>query len=121
MKKENSIFNIHIGSIIRNKVAEKGVLEKQLAQMIERHYTDIPDIFKRKSINTDLLLQISVALDYDFFKEVYTFYLDSILQNKQTENSITIVLDDKKVSVKHKTGITKITEYHKNHTKIDTN
>ena len=118
---DNLLNNIHIGSIIKAKAAEKKMLEKQLAQIINRNYSDITDIFKRQSIHTDLLLKISVALEYDFFKEVYTFYLDSVLQNQQIESSIMIVVDEEKVSVKQKNGITKITEYHKNHSKIELN
>jgi len=121
MQKEHQHHNIHIGSIIRKKTAEKGILEKQLAHMIEHHYSNITDIFNRKSINTDLLLQISEVLEYDFFRDVYTLYLNSVLKNNQTTNSITIVVDDEKVSVKQESGITKITEYHKNHSKIDIN
>ena len=43
----------------------------EFAQRINRDRTPIYDIFGRKSIDIDLLIKISNALDYDFIHEVY--------------------------------------------------
>jgi len=78
---------IHIGAIIKSIAEKKNMKEVQLAKLINRHYSDIPKIFKRESISTDLLLSISVALQYDFFTEVYGEYLNNTLQNSAKKNN----------------------------------
>ena len=44
---------------------------KEFAKRINRDRTTVYNIFKRKSIDTDLLIKVSDALDYDFINEVY--------------------------------------------------
>jgi len=63
--------NIHIGKIIKEKWIEKSMTVTEFAQSIGRERTTIYDIFERKSIDIELLIKISQALDYDFIHEVY--------------------------------------------------
>lgn len=63
--------NIHIGSIIRNKLEESSLSIAEFAERINRTRPTVYDIFNRKSIDTDLLVKISEVLDYDFLQEVY--------------------------------------------------
>jgi len=62
------MLNIHIGQIIK---AEMG-LQKRTPAWLARHIncdrTNIYHIFERKSIDTDMLLRIGMALRYDFFQ-----------------------------------------------------
>ena len=70
---------IHIGSLIKEKMEERG---------LSLHYerTNIYKIFKRSSIDVDLLLRISEVLAYDFLREVY-------LADEPRRYSITIEAD----------------------------
>ena len=71
---------IHIGSLIKEKMEERGLSVS--------HYerTNIYKIFKRSSIDVDLLLRISEVLAYDFLREVY-------LADEPRRYSITIEAD----------------------------
>ena len=66
-----NIRDIHIGAIIQEKLTEKSMTVTGLANKISRERTTVHDIFKRKSIDTELLIEISKALDYDFIHNVY--------------------------------------------------
>lgn len=66
-----TMINVFIGNIIRQKVKERKLTVSEFAKNINRSRTTVYDIFSRKSIDVDLLLTISEALDYDFLSEVY--------------------------------------------------
>lgn len=55
--------------MIRMQLFEKNMTVTELAKRIYRSREATRDILNKKSINTDLLLDISKVLDYDFFKE----------------------------------------------------
>lgn len=59
---------IHIGSIIKNKFDECGMPVSWFAKNLCCDRTNIYSIFKRESIDTALLIKISVILKHDFFK-----------------------------------------------------
>ena len=63
--------NIHIGSIIRKKLKNKSITITEFALKINRERTTVYDIFRRKSIDIELLIEISKALEYDFIGEIY--------------------------------------------------
>ena len=63
--------NIHIGSIIKKKLIEKSMTIMEFAKKINRDRTTVYNIFGRKSIDVELLIKISKALDYDFIHEIY--------------------------------------------------
>lgn len=65
------MVNVFIGSIIRQKVKERKLTVSEFAKSINRSRTTVYDIFNRKSIDVDLLLTISEALDFDFLSEIY--------------------------------------------------
>jgi hypothetical protein len=117
MKKEKKIPDIHIGSIIKGKAIEQGISDRKLSTMIHCHPSTIIDIFKRKSINTELLWLISVALDYDFFTEIYGKTLTSIVTSKHDPSVMTVIISAEKVSVERQNGITQTTQYNKNNEK----
>ena len=58
--------NIHIGKDIKKKLIEKSITITEFARSIDRERTTVYDIFRRKSIDTELLIKISEALNYDF-------------------------------------------------------
>lgn len=63
--------NVHIGSIIRQKLEESPLSIAEFASQINRTRTTVYDIFDRKSIDVDMLLSISEVLNYNFLEEVY--------------------------------------------------
>lgn len=74
--------NIHIGEIIKAKVAERKMSVKELSQSINCDRTNIYKIYKRKSIDIEQLLLISKALNYNFIEEIY------FASNKEKEDGL---------------------------------
>ena len=64
--------NIHIGSIIKQKVLESHMTVKEFAEKINCERSTVYHIFKQKSIDIDKLMKISEVLNYDFISEIYT-------------------------------------------------
>jgi len=60
-----------IGEIIKKEIKNHGLNYKAFGQLINRHEKTVQSILKRKTIDTDLLLNISKALNHDFFKYFY--------------------------------------------------
>lgn len=60
-------MEIHIGDLIKRRAKELRIGPTELGGMIMTSKQNVYGIYKRKSIDTDLLRKISVALQYDFF------------------------------------------------------
>jgi hypothetical protein len=60
-------MDVHIGSIIKSRAKAIRLGPTELGMRIETSKQNVYGIFKRKSIDTELLVRISVALDHDFF------------------------------------------------------
>jgi len=73
--------NVHIGSIIKQKVEESFKTKKEFAARINCERTTVYNLFKQKSINIDKLRKISEVLNYDFVSEVYAG------EDKKTDHS----------------------------------
>lgn len=67
---------IHIGQLIKEEMQRQERTPVWLARKINCERTNVYYIFSQPSINTDLLLQISIALKHDFFL-VYSGYIQS--------------------------------------------
>jgi transcriptional regulator with XRE-family HTH domain len=63
--------NIHIGSLIREKMKERNFSIARFAHAINCSRANIYSIFKRKSMNMEQLEKISKVLSCDFVTEVY--------------------------------------------------
>ena len=63
--------NIHIGSIIKQKLEENPMTIKEFSDRINCDRTTVYDIFKRKSIDVERLIKISQVLNFDFINEIY--------------------------------------------------
>jgi plasmid maintenance system antidote protein VapI len=59
---------LHIGELIKAELARQGRSITWLAEQLNCSRQNAYKIFRRKWIYTDLLLRISIILDYDFFK-----------------------------------------------------
>lgn len=58
---------VHIGKIIKEVMESQERTPIWLARKINCERTNIYYIFQQSSINTELLLKISIALNHDFF------------------------------------------------------
>jgi hypothetical protein len=65
---------IHIGELIRSKLEEKERSVTWLAKKVYHDPSSLCKLLKRNNIDTELLLQISLILNYDFF----VYYSDFI-------------------------------------------
>ena len=75
------ITMVDIGKLIHEKVCEQGRSVTWLARKLNYSLTNIYKIFEKPSIDTDVLMRISDALDYDFFA-VYSRELAAHGQHK---------------------------------------
>jgi transcriptional regulator with XRE-family HTH domain len=62
---------IEIGERIKIELKNQGLNHKEFGELINRHEKTVPNILKRKTIDTQLLTIISNALKHDFFKYFY--------------------------------------------------
>ncbi|MBQ7042102.1 MAG: XRE family transcriptional regulator [Muribaculaceae bacterium] len=58
---------MHIGQEIKTKLKEKDISIVSFARQLSYTRANIYKILDKKSIDTDLLLRISIILQYDFF------------------------------------------------------
>lgn len=65
---------MHIGELIKQQLEEQGRTVVWFANKLSYSRINVYKIFKKPSIDTDLLLRISNILGYDFFT-VYSDYL----------------------------------------------
>lgn len=61
-------MNIHIGQKIKEEAKKRRYKLRDLAKVINTTPSNITGLFKRKSIDTDQLMAISRALDFNFFR-----------------------------------------------------
>jgi len=72
---------IHIGSLIRNKLKEDGRSVTWLAKKIHCKRDNVYKIFDRTSVDTELLLRISLVLKTNFFAYLSDFFNEKIINN----------------------------------------
>lgn len=76
---------VHIGKKIKEILESQERTPAWLAKKINCERTNVYYIFKQSSINTDLLLKISVALHHNFFNYYTEEFIISDLSNIFTE------------------------------------
>ena len=59
---------VHIGNLIRQTLKERGYTVVWFAAQLAYTRVNVYKIFEKKSLDTDLLMRISVILDTNFFK-----------------------------------------------------
>jgi hypothetical protein len=77
---------IHIGGKIKQVFDKKGMTISEFGRRINKSRENVYDIFKRETIDTELLLTIGKALEHDFF-QYYTPLKNEIAKIKK-ENSV---------------------------------
>lgn len=66
--------NIHIGSIIHQRVTEYGIEISRICNFFKCQEEEIKEMYAAESLNSELLLRWSKLLGYDFFR-VYSQHL----------------------------------------------
>ena len=74
---------IHIGKKIEEAFVKRGCTKTWLAEQINCDHSNINHIFKRQSIDTELLVKLSNALGVNFFE----YYLQELNSEKFSHNS----------------------------------
>lgn len=62
---------MHIGNLIRQTLKERGYTVVWFAAQLAYTRVNVYKIFEKKSLDTDLLMRISVILGTNFFKPYY--------------------------------------------------
>jgi len=75
---------IDIGTIIQEQMKNRKQKALWLAMQISCDRSNIYKLFNKRSINTDVLLNISLALDHDFF-QLYSNLFETIRQQRKTK------------------------------------
>lgn len=78
------MIRIHIGELIRAKLKDDRRSVKWLANKIGCVRDNVYKILKKESIDTELLMRISMAFETDFFLYYSDIYCDNI--KKKTKN-----------------------------------
>ena len=76
----NNVDQIHIGKIIKEQVALKGIRISWLAEQLHCHRNNIYKIYEKQWIDTHILMNLSKILDFDFF-----LYLSKYLNDTNEE------------------------------------
>ncbi len=76
---------IHIGKLIRTKLEDDRRSVEWLANNIGCVRDNVYKILKKESIDTELLMRISVALETNFFRYYSDIYYDKM--KKKTDNT----------------------------------
>lgn len=61
-------MDVHIGSIIKEELLRQGRTASWLARALYCDRSNVYKLFKKRSLDSDLLLRISEALRTDFFR-----------------------------------------------------
>ena len=69
-------MTLHIGDIISQKIEEEGRTKTWLAQQVGRDKSTFCKMLKNNSICACLLMQISLAMNYNFFDDLSTYYAE---------------------------------------------
>jgi len=75
---------VHIGNRIKGTLNKKGMTVSEFGRRIHKSRENVYDIFKRRTLDTGLLVTISRVLEYDFFQ--YYTPLSTETQKLKEEN-----------------------------------
>lgn len=81
-------MNIHIGQKIKEVFEDSGLSVSEIARRIKTTRQNVYGIFERKSIDTELLLQLGQCLKYDFFQHYVSKKPLSVQQQSQNKKVI---------------------------------
>ena len=88
--KNMAVLNLHIVRLIKTVFERSGMTVSEFARQLNCERTNIYTIFKRKSIDVELLINISKILRYNFFEDI----LKETDLNVKTTHDINIKMQD---------------------------
>ena len=65
-----AVYNLHIGQLIKTVFERSGMTVSEFARQLNCERTNVYTIFKRRTIDVELLVIISKVLRYNFFEEI---------------------------------------------------
>lgn len=82
LKQNNTLIisMIHVGKLIRLKMEEQHLTVVWLASHLSCSRTNVYKMFERYSVDTEVLMKLSIVLDFDFF----SLYSDELVEYKKT-------------------------------------
>ena len=83
---ETQESNIHIGHLIREQLKADNRSVSWLAREIHCTRNNVYKIFNKPSLDGDLILKISVVMNFNFFQYYTTSFLKSIKTRTGEEN-----------------------------------
>lgn len=88
---------VHIGEVVANRVAELKLSNSAFAKSIGLQRQNVrKTVFDKHGLDTDLLIIISKALDYDFFQHYLPVGRENKKDYKEVKATITIEMEEKK-------------------------
>lgn len=85
-----AVLNLHIGRLVKTVFERSGMTVSDFARQLNCERTNIYTIFKRRTIDVELLINISKILNYNFFEDI----LRQTNLNIKTTHDINIRLQD---------------------------
>ena len=85
-----AVLNLHIGRLIKTVFERSGMSVSEFARQLNCERTNIYTIFKRRTIDVELLINISKILNYNFFEDI----LKETNLNIKTTHDINIRIQD---------------------------
>lgn len=65
---------IHIGNLVKSVFNESGMTVSELARQLSCERTNIYTIFKRRTVDVELLAKLSEILNHNFFDDAMLLY-----------------------------------------------
>ena len=85
-----AVLNLHIGCLVKTVFERSGMTVSEFARQLNCERTNIYTIFKRRTIDVELLVNISKVLEHNFFEDV----LKETNLNTKNTHDINIRLQD---------------------------
>ena len=89
---ENCQNNIHIGHLIREQLKADQRSASWLAREIGCTRNHVYKIFNRPSLDADLILKISIAMNFNFFYQLLVLTQPYMLQNIQIYSPMNLLM-----------------------------
>ena len=87
---------VSIGQEIKRVVKKRGLTVEELAKALNVSQPNIFDIYRRESIDTDLLERFCTVLNFDFYKEQIDFLKNLVKEKEEMYRVLVKALDKKK-------------------------
>ena len=66
--------NVHIGQLVKSVFDESGMTVSELARQLRCERTNVYTIFKRRTIDVELLVMLSIILNHNFLDDAMKLY-----------------------------------------------